>query len=101
MAHHLESGEGGKLLINDLVGYAIERIVLKPLDQQTPYDFLGNRTAGQHIDELRARRSATLVIGNLGELSQLLTEESDIISYYDRLKLYGEFAANAWLKSRQ
>jgi hypothetical protein len=100
MAQHLESRDAGKLLINDLVGYAVERIVLKPLDQQTPYSFLGDRTAGQHIDELRARRSATLVIGNVDQLSQLLTQESDIISYYDRLKLYGESQAMSWLKSR-
>lgn len=99
MAQKLTSPEGGKSLISELVGFAVERIVIAPLDQQTPYDFL-NGTVADRVDQLQRQRAgvreATKVFGQWWPTAS----EPEIISYYDRLKLYGESAALGWLQSR-
>ena len=48
LANRFNSGDGGKLIISQLVGMAIENIALQPLNQNTSYDFLGGKTPAQN-----------------------------------------------------
>jgi len=95
----LISRQAGNCLINELVGYAIERLVITPLDQQTPYDFL-NGTVPQKLDQLQAQRGMAKQSVKVFDQWWPTASESEIISFYDRLKLYGESSALAWLQSR-
>src|SRR4030095_8625131 len=99
MAEHLTAGEGGSCLINNLVGYAVERIVISPLDQQTSYSFL-NGTVPDRIEQLQAQRAAAKQSTQLFDQWWRTATEAEIISYFDRVKLYGESAALGWLQSR-
>ena len=41
LADRLDSGDGGKFLISQMVGMSVEYIMLKSLDPNTPYESLG------------------------------------------------------------
>jgi hypothetical protein len=75
LASRLTSGEGGKLVINQLVGLAVEAIALKQLDPNTGYDFLGGKTPTERSDELKQQKqsfresskSFSAALGNMTE----------------------------------
>ena len=99
LAQQLTAGEGSRTLIGQLVGLAIDRIVLNSLPLDAQPGFL-NGTVQQRIDELTALRqnikSLTVEFGGLmGGAS-----ETEIISYFDRMKLQGETKAILWLQHR-
>ena len=102
LGQRLATDGGGHFLIHQLVGYAIERITLSRLDPQGQYEFLGDNTPAQRIEQLQAERV------RVRELAKLLPEDiaSDYnnpewISYFDRIKVYGERAALEWLRERR
>lgn len=99
MAEHLTSRKAGSGMITDLVGYAIERVVITPLDRQTPYDFL-NGTVTERIDQLQGKRAEVKAATQLFNQWWPWATESEIVSFYDRLKLYGEVEALKWLEGR-
>jgi hypothetical protein len=100
LGQQLMDGEGSRTLISQLVGIAVERIVLNPLDPERNYNFLQGNTH-EYVAQLDARRAG------VRETTQLLdgwmrnASEADLISYFDRLKIYGESSAMAWLRQRQ
>ena len=100
LGQHLVEGEGSKTLIGQLVGAAIERIVLNPLDPAKTYDFLQgtvtDRTAILDAQRAEIRESSQSVDQWMRNAS-----ETDLISYFDRFKLYGESAALKWLRGRK
>jgi len=77
-----------------------ERIVLNPLDAERNYEFLGGN-AREHIDQLTARRAAVRQDTQLFDAWMRNASDADLISYFDRSKLYGESSAMAWLRQRQ
>src|SRR5205085_12376794 len=99
LANRLTGGDGGKFLINQLVGIASENIVLQALDQNAPYDFLGGETPAQRLAELKQQKTAirdlTTVSGTIPTLSE--TEQA---SYWERVKVYGELPAMRWLQQQ-
>lgn len=100
LAQHLMDGEGSRSLISQLVGNAVERISLKPLDAERNYDFLQG-TAQDRIAQLDARRSGVRNDTKLLDAWMRNANDADIISYFDRYKIYGELGALAWLRQRQ
>jgi hypothetical protein len=99
MAEHLTATKPGTGLITDLVGYAIERIVVTPLDPQTPYDFLDG-TVTERIDQLQGKRAEAKQLTEVFDQWWRTAPESEIVSFYDRLKLYGEIDALKWIEAR-
>lgn len=100
LGQRLGTGEASHTLISQLVGMAVERIVLNPLDAERYYDFLGGSTR-EHIDQLNARRAAVKQDTQLFDAWSRQATEADIVSYFDRFKIYGETAAMAWIRQRQ
>jgi hypothetical protein len=100
LGQQLVAGESSRTLISQLVGAAIERIVLNPLDPAKTYDFLQGspRDRFAQLDAYRAE-----VKQNTQFFQQWVesANDADLISYSDRLKLYGESAALKWLQTRQ
>jgi hypothetical protein len=97
LADQLRSGDSGKYIINGLVGNADEAILLRQLDPNTSYSFLGGQTPAQRLDELKqikqeirqVTRTFTSIYPTLSEPEQL--------DYLQRSNIYGEFEAERWL----
>jgi len=99
LAHHLAEGEGSRTLIGQLVGVAIDRIVLSSLPQDGQPAFLDG-TIQQRLDELNAvRQNIRTLTGGIDEMMGRATD-NEIIGYFDRLKLQGEYQAMLWLRNR-
>ena len=100
LGRQLLEGEGSRTLINQLVGISVERIVLNPLDAEKNYDFLQG-SARDQIAQLDARRAGVRESTKLLDAWMRSASEADLISYFDRFKIYGESGALAWLRQRQ
>jgi hypothetical protein len=93
-----ESG-GGKPLISELAALSIVKLTLKPLPQDRRFDFLQG-TPADILEQQRQTRAA--LTENLNYLSDFLrvAKESEVVAYFDRLKLYGEAEALRWMRHR-
>jgi hypothetical protein len=98
LANQVNTG-GFDVLLNRLVASSIEQDLLKNLDPTRPLDG-SNRTVQSRLDEI-ARDKQSLKDGAiLFDRWSQTASETDKISFYDRLKLYGEPAALSWLQNR-
>ena len=78
---------------------AIERILLNQLPPDSQPEFLDG-TVQQRIDELTAFRQSVKTLTPQFDEMMARGDEREIINYFDRLKLQGEYKALLWLKSR-
>ncbi|HWN96834.1 MAG TPA: hypothetical protein VNT99_17530 [Methylomirabilota bacterium] len=99
LAQQLTTGEGSRVLINQLVGAAIERIVLSPLGTDYQPAFLDG-TVQQRFDELQTFRQSVKELIQGFEPWMTGASETELISYFDRMKLQGEYKALLWLQNR-
>lgn len=101
-AQTLSNGEGSGLLINQLVGYAMERNILNQLDPNTISPSLGVAPA-QRLAELQSERAAIkeLTAQLPEQIMNLGPDNPLMLSYFDRMKLFGEKAALKWLHDRR
>ena len=100
LAAQLSTGDGSRFLINQLVGAAIERIVLSPLPPDSQPEFLDG-TVQQRLDEMTAFRQSVRTLTPQADEMMARGDEREIINYFDRLKLQGEYKALLWLQSRR
>jgi hypothetical protein len=94
-------------LIQDLVGIAIETKALQALPPESLYDDSG-RTVQARLDELASRKTEITRLndpanGNSGERQSILEtlSQQDLITYFDRLKIFGELNALRWAVEKQ
>jgi hypothetical protein len=88
-------GPGEFPLINTLVGIAIQKKLLGVMDPASPY-LDTSTTVQQQIDSLNQYRESLRSIGPQVEAILPRLTEPDRISYYDRLRMFGEPAAVQW-----
>lgn len=93
-----ESGRAS--LIQDLVGLAIERQMLGSMDPASPLD-AERQTVQSRLDELARRREAIKELGKQSDAVMKSMSDTDLVIYYDRLKMHGEESALRWALSRQ
>ena len=92
-------GPGSLTIIQSLVGIALQRIVLNSLDPSSVYGDSG-QTVQSQIDALSQRREAIRALtGQVGKVLPAMSEQ-DLISYFDRMKTFGEQAAIQWVASK-
>jgi hypothetical protein len=98
IADKLNSDDSGKYLINQLVGTATAAIVLQHLDQNTAYDFLDGQTPAQVTEVLKQQRTELrkLMADFISVEFQMIPSESEMASYNQRVKIYGEVEAMKW-----
>lgn len=96
MAGHLGDGEGGSLLIQQLVGQAVQQIVLRDLPGDSRPEFLDG-TIQSHLDALSARRSEFKELGQRTESWSRTASAADLEIYFQRLYQEGELSAIAWI----
>jgi hypothetical protein len=99
LADRLTQGEGGRLLIDQMVGVAIERRLLDQLPPTDESDLLGV-TPAQRIAELAAWKNSIKDAGAVLNLQLGQASEGELISYFDRLKASGELEAIRWLQAK-
>ena len=98
LANQIQSGNSGKYLLNQMVGMADERIVLSQLNQNTSYGFLDGQTPAQVAEALKQQKAETrkLIADFTPVQMQLMLNESEMASYVQRMKIYGEVEAMKW-----
>jgi len=99
LSRDLVSGDGSKTLIGQLVGIATERIVINALDPATHYDFMSD-TPSARLAQLEAQVGAIKADAHAVESWLPTATDDDIQNYFERLKLFGERNAFAWLEER-
>lgn len=97
LGNQLNSGGGGKFLIDQLVGIATEAKVLSQLDQNTSYDFLGGQTPGQIRQQNQAWKASMVELIQNFQLAYPNLTEDEMASYFERKKIYGEAEAMRWV----
>jgi hypothetical protein len=96
-ADKINSGDSGKLLINQLVGMAVNRIILSQLNQDTGYDFLNGQTPAQIVQQLKDEKKSTVqLVKSFRDIFPSLTDEESF-AYRERMKIYGETEAMKWV----
>jgi hypothetical protein len=103
----LTMDDTGKLVIDELLGSAIQMLTLKSVDSSVPIEFAGTtQTAGERLASLQTRRDAIgEVIGNnvMGEkIATMISSlgDDDRIVYFEHVRKDGEFAAIQWLRDK-
>ncbi len=100
LGRQLSAGQGANYLINQLVGLGIEKEFYGRLDPAKNYDFLRQPVADR-LAQIQAQRQTFRNASQAFEIWLPTANEGEVVAYYDRLKLYGEAAALAWLQNRQ
>lgn len=87
---------GQPTLIQELVGHAIERIVLNSMNPNAPYGTSG-QTVKELSDSIGQRRKSLRALTEQAEPLLQTMSDSEPAHFYDRLKLYGEVSAMRWV----
>ena len=90
---------GSLTIIQSLVGIALQRIVLNAMDPNNPYGDPG-QTVQNQIDALAQRREAIRALAQQAGTVLPTMSDQDLISYFDRMKIFGEQAAIRWAASK-
>jgi RNA polymerase sigma factor (sigma-70 family) len=85
--------------IDQLVGITIEKRMLAQLDPAGNYDFLG-RPVSEALAELDRQKQALAGAYKTSDQVCPTLNESELNSYWERKKLYGEAYALQWLQSK-
>ena len=99
LARKLTEAGGGKPLISDLTALSIVGLTLKPLPQDQRFDFLQG-TPANILEQQRQTRAALTENSNYFSDFMRAAKESEVVAYFDRLKLYGEAEALRWMRYR-
>jgi hypothetical protein len=90
---------GTRSIATEMLGASVERSFLTGLDPNGSYDFLP-QPIPDRLAQLRANRQVVLDDNKLYNGWLETADETQLISYFDRVKLYGESAALAWAKGQ-
>ena len=101
LARGLRSGEANKFVIKQLVGNAIEAIVLSQLEPNGSYDFLGGKSPTDRLAELKEQKGSLRGLRQAVEKELPNMSEAELLSYTERQRLYGELEAMRWLQQRR
>jgi hypothetical protein len=99
LGQQLSEGEGSRCLINQLVGIAVQKLVLAPLDPGTAGD-ASQAAVGQRLAGIEARRAELKADGKFVDAWLKGASEPELTGYFNRLKLEGESAAIAWARQQ-
>jgi len=97
LADRFSSGDGGRFMINQLVGMAIESNALRPLDQSKTYDFLDGETPTQRLAELKQEKTDMIDLMKAVPRSADMSEAQQN-GYFDKMRTDGEIAAKRWFQ---
>lgn len=91
--------DGGFFRLSQFTGMNLEKLFVDQLDPSRSYDFL-NGSVAENLDQFAQREK------NIREESSLVDKwfrsanEADILTYCDRMKVFGEAGASEWVRQR-
>ena len=97
LANQLQTGDGSKLLVNQLVGSGEERLFISKLDQNTSYDFLDGKTPDQVVQDLKRQKILWVQTVKSFDSIYPTLPDSEKISFQNRENVFGEPTAMQWL----
>jgi hypothetical protein len=100
LADKLNAGDGTGLIIGQLVGIAVEKIMLQRLEPNEPCDFLGGLTPAQRLEQLNQQKNSLREWLRLRDAVYATMTEDVWASYVQRQKIYGEAEALRWLQQQ-
>lgn len=96
----LIQGEGSQWMVGQQVGINIERVLLRNLSPDSQPAYL-NGTVQQRLDELIAHRQSQRPLFFAYIDMTRRGNETEIISYFNRVQVQGEHKAMLWLHNRE
>lgn len=99
LGQQLSTGEGAFTLLSQLIGVSIEVGALKEYAADAQPAFLST-TAQERLAQLQQQRQSIRDGAKLLDGWMTTATERDVMAYFDRMKLYGESGALAWLQNR-
>ncbi len=97
MGRHMSVGAGNRYLINELVGIATEKVFLDALDPSAEHPFL-DRPLAELQQDLRKQKDNIKTVAASVDLETM--SDADVVAYFDRMKLYGEYETLKWFYER-
>ena len=95
----LEQGGPGHFMIDDLVGIAVQRLVLNAMDPNSPYGASGH-TVQDQIDQITQQRNDLRNLGQQLDQVRQVASQDDIAAFYEREKTSGSEPAIHWLVNK-
>ena len=99
LGRQLSTDGGAVSLLSQMVGIAIETSALKEYPSDARPAFLP-ASARERLAELQQQRQSVRENAKFWDQWIGTANENEVIAYCDRLKLYGESGAMAWLRNR-
>jgi hypothetical protein len=90
---------GMRSLGTQMLGASAERDFLTGLDPNGTYDFLP-QPIGERLAQIQADRKTALSESKWATAWLASANEPELVSYFDRMKLYGEAAAMKWARTQ-
>jgi hypothetical protein len=90
---------GQSTAIQDLVGMAVERLAMSAMDPASPYG-TGGQTVKDRTEDLLQQRKAIKTLNQSVEGLLATLPEQDLVTYFDRLKVFGESPTLQWLVAK-
>jgi hypothetical protein len=100
LGERLEESSGGSTTLRDMMGLAIQRSVLQGLEPGAPYGNTG-QTVQNELDTLLQRRESLKILWKQVEPILQNMPDQELVSYFDRMKTFGELEALRWVMNRQ
>ena len=97
LGNQIQSGDSGKYLLNQLVGMAIEKMMLSKLDPNTSYDFLDGQTPAQISQQLKDQKKIYHELAAQFPTAYSQMSPDEMVNYSERIKIYGEVDAIKWV----
>lgn len=98
LAAGLRSGDAGQFLIQQLVGNAIEATILRTLNPDGVYLFMGGISPGARLAELRDQKDELSRLRRSADEALPKLSEPELLTYTERQRIFGEVEALRWLQ---
>ncbi len=99
LGDHLSAGSGSQTLINQLVGISIEKTFLQQLGPGVTHDPFG-RPISELSAQIEQHHQTLKQFGSLMQSLMTRLGDAEWPVYLERVKLYGEESALAWLQQK-
>lgn len=100
LGQRLRSSSGARCIVEELTGMAIEAQVLNELPPEGQYDFVPGGIPG-YLDQMSQRRTSIKGLWQDSEGWLREATDSDLVAYFDRIKMFGEVEALRWVGARR
>ncbi len=100
LGQRLRSSVGARCIVEELTGMAIEAQVLNALPPEGQYDFVPEGIP-EYLDQISQRRTDLKGLWQDSESWLREATDSELVAYFDRVKMFGEVEALKWVGTRR